>query len=271
MAGPNGQSPMAWRLCGNQLKLWRTDAGVSRELLGEAARYSADTVKAMEQGVRMPTRQLLEAADELCRAGGKLLAASPYLRREKFPARSQDFMQYEAEAASIWWYEVALVPGILQTEEYAQALISGHTPLLDDETVTERVAARMERQDILYRNPPVAMNFVLYEAALRCPIGGALVYEHQLRRLLELADRRNVSLQVLPFDRAVPAALSGPIIVLESRDHEHVALLEGQSLSHLTSAAEDVSAVRERHGMIRSQALSVAESGRFIEGMVNEL
>lgn len=136
MAGPNGSpAPMAWRYCGNQLKLWRTDAGVTREALALAARYSADTVKAMEQGVRMPTRQLLDAADELCGARGKLTAASQYLRREKFPAQSQAFVEYEATATSISSYESTLLPGLLQTEATVRALLRAHRPPLDDEII----------------------------------------------------------------------------------------------------------------------------------------
>ncbi|MGH3309841.1 MAG: helix-turn-helix domain-containing protein [Streptomyces sp.] len=68
----NGQPPAAWRYCGNQVKLWRTLASVSRETLGETAGYAADTVKSMEQGVRMPTPKLLDTADELFHANGLL-------------------------------------------------------------------------------------------------------------------------------------------------------------------------------------------------------
>ncbi|OEU95773.1 helix-turn-helix domain-containing protein [Streptomyces oceani] len=267
----NGQPPVAWRYCGNQLKLWRTGAGVTREQLGEAARYSPDTVKSMEQGARMPTPQLLDAADDLLCAGGKLRAATQYLRREKFPARSQDFMAYEAAAVSLWSYEVSLVPGLLQTRAYAERLIGGHSPPLDDMTVEERVNARLERQSILGQRPPTAFSFVIYEAVLRCPLGGTAVYKGQLAHLLEMSARRNVSIQVLPFERAVPAALSGPMVLLESRDFERPAFVEGQSMSQLISDPEKVNTLTQRHGMIRMQALSAEESERFIKRMVDEL
>jgi transcriptional regulator with XRE-family HTH domain len=67
------------------MKRWRTKANVSREELAAAANYSPDTIKSMEQGVRMPTHRVLDTADELCRAEGLLSAAKEYLQREKFP------------------------------------------------------------------------------------------------------------------------------------------------------------------------------------------
>ncbi|MFJ8546385.1 helix-turn-helix domain-containing protein [Streptomyces sp. NPDC093586] len=262
----NSQPPVAWRYSGNQLKRWRTKANVSREQLAEAASYSPDTIKSMEQGVRMPTPRVLDVADELCRAEGLLSAAKEYLRREKFPARAQDFMEREREAISLGWYEVALVPGLLQTEGYARALIENRHPPLEQDTVEERIAARMERQAILTeRKPPVSLSFVLYEAALRNP----MVDVKQLSRLLEASKLRNVVLQVLPFERVISDAIMGPMVLLESRDHERCAFTEGPFASELSADPGVVSRVSERLSMIRAQALSPAESARFIEEMVD--
>lgn len=263
----NSQPPVAWRYSGNQMKRWRTKANVSREKLAEAANYSPDTIKSMEQGVRMPTPRVLDVADELCKADGLLSAAKEYLQREKFPARAQDFMEREKEAISRWSYEVALIPGLLQTRGYARALIETRYPPLDEETVEERVVARMERQAILSeRKPPVALSFVLYEAALR----GAHVDADQLRRLLEASRLRNVVVQVLPFERGISDALIGPMVLLETRDHEQFVFTEGPFTSELSADPEIVSRVAGRLNMIRAQALSPAESARFIEGMVDQ-
>ncbi|GAA2944139.1 hypothetical protein GCM10011428_73710 [Streptomyces violaceus] len=189
------------------------------------------------------------------------------MQREKFPARAQDFMEREREAISLWWYEAMYIPGLLQTKRYVQALIENHVPPLDVETAEERVAARLERQTILTdRKPPVAFCFVVYEAALRSP----QVDEEQLHRLLEISRMRNVVLQVLPFDRAITPALLGPLVLLETRDHERFAYVEGQLGSELTAESGAVSGATERLSMIRTQALSPDESARFIERMVNQ-
>ncbi|GAA2637286.1 helix-turn-helix transcriptional regulator [Streptomyces vastus] len=260
-------SPINWRYSGNQMKRWRIKASVSREELGAAANYSPDTIKSMEQGVRMPTPRVLDAADELCRAEGLLSAAKEYLQKEKFPARAQDFMLFEQQAISRWSYEVALISGLLQTEPHARALIGDHCPPLEEQTVEERVAARMERQELLTRKPPVALSFVLYEAALR----GPLVDKDQLLHLLAAGNRNNVTIQVLPFARAIPAALMGPMVLMETRDRERYALSEGQSVSQFTSDAEVVWKHTERLSMIRAVALGPAESATFIERMTEDL
>lgn len=262
----HSQPPVAWRYSGNQMKRWRMKANVSREELAEAANYSLDTIKSMEQGVRMPTPRALDVADKLCKADGMLSAAKEYLQREKFPARAQDFMEREREAISRWSYEIALIPGLLQTRGYARALIENRYPPLDEETVEERIEARMERQAILTeRKPPVALSFVLYEAVLRSPQVDAA----QVHRLLEVSGLRNVELQVLPFERAITAALMGPMVQLETRDHEQFVFTEGPFASELSADPEVVSRVAGRLSMIRAQALSPAESARFIERMVD--
>ncbi|WP_344607498.1 helix-turn-helix transcriptional regulator [Streptomyces glaucus] len=255
-----------WRFSGNQMKLWRAKANISREQLAAAANYSPDTIKSMEQGVRMPTPRVLDVADELCRAGGLLSAAKEYLSREKFPARAQEFMEREKEAIGRWSYESMLIPGLLQTEGYARALIENRYPPLDEETVEKRIAARMERQAILTeRKPPVAVSFVVYEAALRSPFVNA----EQLSRLLEASHLRNVVLQVLPFERVISDALMGPMVLLETGDHERFAFTEGPFASELSADPEVVSRVTGRLSMIRAQALSPDESARFIERMVD--
>ncbi|MFE9093014.1 helix-turn-helix domain-containing protein [Streptomyces sp. NPDC007264] len=263
----NSQPPLAWRYSGNQLKRWRTKANITREQLAVAANYSLDTIASMEQGVRMPTPRVLDVADELCRAEGLLSAAKEYLQREKFPARAQDFMEREKEAISFWSYEATLVPGLLQTEGYARSLIEDRIPPLDEEMVEERITARVERQSILTgRKPPVGLSFVLYEAALR----GPQVDNEQLCRLLEVSRLRNVVLQVLPYERAVSDALMGPMVLLETRDHERFAFTEGPFASELSADPDIVSRVTERLSMIRAQALNPAESVRFVERMVDQ-
>lgn len=259
--------PAAWRYSGNQLKRWRTKANVTREQLAAASNYAPDTIKAMEQGVRMPTPRVLDVADGMCGADGMLSAATGYLQREKFPARLQEYVEREKEAISRWSYDATYIPGLLQTKEYTRALIENRYPPLDEETVEERITGRMERQAILTeRKPPVALSFTIYEAALRSP----LVDSAQLHHLLQVSRLRNVVIQVLPFGQAIPAALLGPMVLLETHDHERFAYAEGQLGSQLTADPDIVSRTTERLSMIRAEALSPAESARFIERMVDQ-
>ncbi|WP_405890108.1 helix-turn-helix transcriptional regulator [Streptomyces sp. NBC_00133] len=260
-----------WRYCGNQIKLWRTQAGVSREELGKEANYEYESVKSMEQGRRRPTVRLLQVADQMCGAQGKLAAAQEFLKPEPFPARSQEYMAAEAEAIALHSYAPLLIPGLLQTEDYARTLISQSCPPLDDETVEERVSARLRRQESLTRRATTVFGFVVYEAALRTLVGSAEVMRRQLKRLLEVGELRNVSIQVLPVGRCVGLALNGSFVLVETADRDHLAYIEGQKTSALYADADRVGDLTQSHGMIRMQALSIEESAEFIRKVAAEL
>ncbi|MFJ6381590.1 helix-turn-helix transcriptional regulator [Kitasatospora sp. NPDC092039] len=90
--------PMSWRYCGNQIKLWRTHAGVSREDLAAEAGYSIESLRSMEAGRRRPSVHLLQVADDMCGAKGILAAGEQYLKPEKYPHFAEDFMRYEVVA-----------------------------------------------------------------------------------------------------------------------------------------------------------------------------
>ena len=136
--------------------------------MGKEANYEYETVKSMEQGRRKPALRLLQVADQMFGARGLLLAGQEYLKPDKFASYSQDFMRYESEAIVHSSFEPQLIPGLLQTEETVRALLDAHCPVLDDETIEARVAARLERQSLLDKQTK-AFNFVIGEAALRYP------------------------------------------------------------------------------------------------------
>ncbi|WP_327661950.1 MULTISPECIES: helix-turn-helix domain-containing protein [unclassified Streptomyces] len=261
----------AWRYCGSQIKLWRTEAGVAREALADEAGYGLEYVKSMENGRRKPTLRLLQVADQLCGAGGKIVAAQEFLKPEAHPERSQEFLALEKDAIAFSSYEPLLIPGLLQTPDYAHALISDSCPPLDDETVEERVAGRLKRQKALNERKVVAFSFVLYEAALRTVVGSREVMKGQFQQLADCGELRNVTVQVLPYGRAYGAALNGAIALLETVDHERYAYVEGPETSVLYADGDKASALTTAHGMIRMHALSPEESAEFIRKVAEEL
>ncbi len=180
-------------------------------------------------------------------------------------------MALEAEAIAVHDYSLGLIPGLLQTKNYAQALISESCPPLDDETVEERVRARLERQDALTRRTNTVYGFVVYEAALRTEVGGREVMRQQLLHLPEIGGLRNVSIQVLPFGKCGGLALNGSFILLETVEHERFAYVEGPETSVLHADGGKVSNLAQVHGMIRMQALGVEESAAFIRKVAEEL
>ncbi|MEU8514758.1 helix-turn-helix transcriptional regulator [Kitasatospora sp. NPDC048722] len=265
------QNPMAWKYCGDQVRRWREKAGVTREQLSAASNYDIESVRSMEGGRRKPSVKLLTVADELCDAKGMLLGAVDYLKPEKFSSYSRGYTQAESEAIAFHAYSTLLIPGLLQTEEYARETISNSYPPLDDETVLARVAGRMQRQERLRNSPTVLHGFVIHEAALTATIGGQGLMRRQLDHLLEVGELRNVSIQVLPLDRVAYAALNGPMILLETPDHEQLAYVEGQNTGFLYSDPERVNLLAQRHGMIRMQALSIEESKGFLRRVAERL
>ncbi|QES49879.1 transcriptional regulator [Streptomyces venezuelae] len=261
----------AWRYGGNQIKLWRTEAGVTREALAQEAGYGVDTVKSMEQGRRRPTLRLLQIADAMFGASGKLIAAAEYMKPEPFPKRSEEFMAAETECIAFHSYQPLFIPGLVQTEEYARALISSSSPPLDDETVEERVRARLERQETMKRRIRTVYSFIVNEAALHTDIGGPGIMRQQLHHMLEFAGLRNVSVQILPRGRCPGAALSGPILLLKTPEHQVWAWAEGQETSAMYTDLDRVGRLTETHDMIRMHALSKAESTDFIKQVAEEL
>jgi len=264
------QSPMSWRYCGNQIKLWRMQAGVSREQLGKEANYEYETVKSMEQGRRKPALRLLQVADQMFGARGLLLAGQEYLKPDKFASYSQDYMRYEAEAIALSWYEPQFIPGLLQTDEYMHELLSSYLPPLDDETIKERVAGRLERRCLL-QNQTKSFNFVIEESVLRRIVGSPEAHKRQLNHLLASGQLRNVTIQVMPTSVGVHPGLRGPFVLVETPEHEHLAYEEGQTTGVLSAAPEKVSIVMRRHDMIVRQALSPEESAHFIRKLAEEL
>ncbi|MFI2300597.1 Scr1 family TA system antitoxin-like transcriptional regulator [Actinacidiphila glaucinigra] len=265
MASDVSPPPMAWRYCGNQVKLWREHAGVTRERLADEAGYGYETVKSMEQGRRRPTQRLLLVADGLCGAQGKLTAAEAFLVPEKYPTYAREYMRYEAEAIAVNWYESQYVPGLLQSEPYVRTLLSSHWPPLDEETLAERVAARLERQ-LMLDNGTRSFSFVVEESALRS-FSDPEAHREQLRTLLARGRARNITIQVMPADRGLHPGLHGPFVLLETAEHQHLVYEEGQTTGVLYADPARVSIVMRRHDMITRQALGPEESARLIDDL----
>ncbi|MFE3873526.1 helix-turn-helix domain-containing protein [Kitasatospora sp. NPDC059146] len=263
------QNPMAWKYCGDQIKRWREQAGVTREQLCKAASYDYESVRSMEAGRRKPSLKLLTVADELCNARGMLLGATDFLKPEKFPTFSQDFMRYEPEATVLSSYENQLVPGLLQTEATARALLNAHWPPLDDDTVEERVAARLGRQEILNKQTK-SFSFVIEEFALMRQVGTAPEHKEQLEHLIDAGKPRNIDVQVVPA-KCVHPGVNGPFVLLETADHERLAYEEGQSIGVLYADPEKVNLLWQRHAMILRHALTPEESACFINKLAEEL
>ena len=126
------------------------------------------------------------------------------------------YIGLEEAASQLAWYESELVPGLLQTEDYARTLIEADNPGVDAEEINRRVHVRIARQPLIHRaTSPLQLSVALNEGILRRPVGGPRVMSEQLARLAEVSERPNVSLRVVPFSTGLHGGMmSGPFVIL---------------------------------------------------------
>ncbi|MEU3630911.1 helix-turn-helix domain-containing protein [Streptomyces fradiae] len=265
------------RAVGKQVKLLRERAGLTQRELGDRLGYSEDLVSSLERGRRTPQREFLEAADDALDAGRLLRATIEDVERAKakarvrHPAWFRDYARLEREAVEINFYNCHDIPGLFQTERRIRALYEMRKPLLDEETVEQRVVSRLARQDILTQWPPPMITAVVEEVVLQRPLGERDVHREQLEQLLRLARLRNVELQVMPTGRTQHAGMGGSFILLTPKGKPQRGYVEAQSSSRLVTDAEEARIMAARYGSIRAQALTMQESLALIEKMVAEL
>ncbi|MCC9308398.1 helix-turn-helix domain-containing protein [Kitasatospora sp. RB6PN24] len=258
------------RAFGRQLKLLRERAGLSRAELGAKVGYSEDLIASVEQGRRIPKPELIDKADEVLNAGGLLIAMKEEVARARYPAFFRDAARLEAEAVELHVYATQAMPGLLQSEDYARAVFGMWRPLLNEDTIARRVAARLARQDIFSRTPLPTISFVVEEAALRRPLGGYAVLRGELEQTLLYGQRRNVEIQVMPTDRQEHPGLGGPFTLIETREGRRMAYVEVQQDSRLHTERKAVRDLEEQYGILRAQALSPRESLAFVEKLLGE-
>ncbi|MFF7228750.1 Scr1 family TA system antitoxin-like transcriptional regulator [Streptomyces sioyaensis] len=256
---------------GAQLALFRINAGFTQRGLSERTTASEETIASVEQGRRVLMPHLAAEFDQLLRTGGALAAGVAKLpRKEKYPIWAEDFIAFEQEAISLSWYEHGVLPGLLQTGDYALATFRSNIPGLSEETIEQRVTARLERQQILHRESDITASFVFSEAIVRSNLGGREVMRTQLIHLRECAELTGVSIQILPLNREHHAGLNGPFVLLETADHQHFAYTEAQRSSELTSDPDEVSILAQKYGMLRMQALNAEETMGLLDRLLGE-
>jgi hypothetical protein len=195
------------------------------------------------------------------------------MRLDKYPAQFKGYVLLEQRALTLSSYVAIVVDGLFQTREYARALIGGGYPPLAEERVEELVEGRMARKALFDREPIALIELVIEESVLRRDVGTDEVMREQLLHLAECAQRRNVTLHVLPLNcgsQGEHAGVRGEMKLLETPEHDHVVYLEPQDESLLISDPAKVSTYAQRYAKIRAQALGPRESLGLIERLAGE-
>lgn len=257
-------------MVGSQLKLWREEARLSAADLGREIGYGEDMVRKVERGHRIPRPEYLDKADRVLEAHGKIAAMKKQAAEARYPKKVRELALLEARAVEIQTYNNHNVHGLLQTREYAQALIGTRRPAYSSNQVERLTAARMTRHSIYERSPAPELSFIQEEVTLRRPIGGRMVLRRQLEHLLEVAQLRNVTIQVMPTFRDEHAGMEGQIRVLTFHDGTAVGRCEGEFNGHPVSDPKRLRIIESRYGIIRTQALNTTESLAFIEQVLGE-
>ncbi|MGW0584556.1 helix-turn-helix domain-containing protein [Streptomyces sp. NPDC002920] len=182
------------------------------------------------------------------------------------PTAYRDFISLESQAGGMRTLETTVVPGLLQTPEYARAVTRAAVEGADEDQLDTLVEVRIARQDVLRRRTPLRLSAVLDEAVLRREVGGPEVMTRQLTRLVEAARLPHIRLQVLPFSAGAHIGVTGPFVIFSFSSASD---LDVVVLDHLTSSLylerkEDLEAYTEAFNALRAHALSPEESLEYI-------
>jgi transcriptional regulator with XRE-family HTH domain len=279
VAGRKAPTIRLRRLAG-ELKRLRVAASLKQEEVAERTGLDASSIYRIERAMNRPQRRTVVAlldlyavTDQGRRATllgwlkdsgqqGWFQVYEPYL-----PEQYQTFIGFEYEAESLRNYESLFVPGLLQTEDYARAVIRGVVPTISSEDVQRRVEVRMQRQIVFQRPTPMRLWAVMDEAAIRREVGGPSVMRAQLERLLQAAASPHIKLQVVPFAAGAHPGMPGSCIVMNFADPFDAPLVYLDSLAGdlFLETADDVERFSATFERIAAQALNPTQTKKLIQ------
>jgi transcriptional regulator with XRE-family HTH domain len=275
------QSGVYTRGIGLELYRLRKSTNLSCETVGDQIGVSASTISRIETGKREATSE--EVASILTVLGVK------GVEREKLidQARRQDdldmmenatsteqsrsFLNFEQQATRIFHFELMLVPGLVQTADYAAATISALRVCDREEDVEPWVGLRMRRQAILTRPKPPKVHLLMTELALRQQIGGPSVMAKQVRHLIDEAERPNVTMNVLPTSVAAHPGLMGQFLILDFADEPTVVYVEDRTTGLFLDDVDKVVLYRQTEERLTDLALDEQRSVRLLKSIASDL
>ncbi|MFE9554325.1 Scr1 family TA system antitoxin-like transcriptional regulator [Streptomyces sp. NPDC006692] len=259
------------KMVGALVATFRTASGLTQRQLGQRVLLHEEMIASIEQGRRPLKLDLARSLDALLETKGALETAVHNMPEiDLIPAWAEEYMDLEREAIALSWFENQVLPGLLQTENYARAVFRSKVPALSEEEINAQVAARLERQEILHRKVPPTLSFIVSEGILRDRLGGPPVLRDMLNHLHRCAELPGITLQVMPLGLKRHAALDGPFTVLETPDHQHLGYAETQRGSQIISDPDEVSILAQRYAMLRTQALNSEETKDLLDRLLGD-
>lgn len=276
-----GSPTIRRRRLGAELRRRRDVAGVTIDVVADRLGCSASKVSRIETGHTLATPRDVQAMLDIYGIQGAEAAELVQIARE---ARQKGwwhpystvltgaYVGLEAAARSVRAYEQQVVPGLLQTEPYAAAMIRAARPDISDDETGRRVHVRMARQSLLIQDDPIDLWVVLDEAVLSRPVGGDEVMRDQLKRLAQATDLPNVTLQVLPFEAGAHAGMDGTFAILDFCEVEDpgVVFAENATGGLFLEKSDELRKYDFIFDHIRSTALTPEESTKMITMLAEE-
>ncbi|WP_159104789.1 helix-turn-helix transcriptional regulator [Plantactinospora sp. BB1] len=251
-----------------ELRAARATRKLNQDEFGRIANYSGSHVSAVETGGRPPTEDYVAAVDEGLQTGGiysRLLAKVTAF--DDAPVWLRPWLEYEREAVALRACNPLLIPGLLQTEAYARAVMS--TGLHTTEEVERIIAGRLERQSILDRDDPPLATFVIPETVLRT--GQPKMLREQLEHLLRLSERPRIFIHVVPATAGLWLGQSGPFVIASFDGSDDVAFMDDQLQGRVVTDPTQVARLNRIWEVVRAVALPRDLSRDLILKLVNEL
>ncbi|WP_016910574.1 helix-turn-helix domain-containing protein [Streptomyces xiaopingdaonensis] len=258
------------RTFGAVLRALRDEAGLTREEFGPLVGYSAPYIAKIEQGKRYPPSDLPVRAEEaLGQLAVKVLEAAgrSLRRRPGLASWFQHWASLEEDAVSLYAYECRVLPGLLQPEPYARRIFERRLPPLSDTQVERQITARLKRQKLMEERQNTLFSFVIEQAVLERHMGGPQITADAIDHLLSLGTRANVEIQLMPLQQEDHAGYDGQMYIAETPTHDWIGYTEGHRSSNLITAPQEVSALLQRYGKLRAQAMDHRATVSLLEEM----
>ncbi|WP_371655549.1 MULTISPECIES: helix-turn-helix transcriptional regulator [unclassified Streptomyces] len=268
-----------------ELRRLRVENDLTREDVSERTGINAATLYRIETArVRPQRRTLIALLSEYGVAepqASEILALSrqadeqgwlrPY--HADLPDEYTAYISFEAEARSVRNYESLFIPGLLQTEDYARAVIRGVLPTATTKEVDHRVQARIERRVVFEKERSLELWAIMDEATLQRMVGGPKVARAQLNHLLAMAEQPYVTLQIIPFGAGAHPGMPGSFVLMDFPDPEDppVVYIDSMAGDLFLEAPEDIRRYEQIFDRLRAQALSPEGSTSLIAQLVRDI
>ncbi|MFC8658633.1 DUF5753 domain-containing protein [Streptomyces parvus] len=259
---PDGGPEAAY---GARLRREREARGWKQDDLGGRIGYTGRHVSGVELCHKSPTRKFSIAVDVAMNFTGTADSFEREWRKIKHGVLLQGFPEYvalEGRAAEIRMFEVGVIPGLLQTREYAQALDNAAVArgVITPEQAEQRMTLLMERQGSLLRTAPPTLIAVLDESCIRRPVGGPAVMEAQLQHLVDFAAQPHTMLQIAPFSIGEHRPFNRAVNLLTLQDRSVVSYVESETQGHLDRELSSVIPVVRAYHQLQAVSLSQTET-----------